>query len=49
MFSFVMLHKLAEFNHQTILTSQVIQQNVFCVSCLDDVFDNVVKLEYLKS
>ena len=29
-----MLHKLAKFHHQTMFTSQVIQQNVFRVSCL---------------
>ena len=33
-FSLVMLQKLAKFHHQTIFTSQVIQQNVFRVSCL---------------
>ena len=31
---FVILHKLAKFNYQTVLTSQVIQQYVFRVSCL---------------
>ena len=29
-----MLHKLAKFHYQTVFTSQVIQQNVFRVSCL---------------
>ena len=29
-----MLHKLAKFDYQTVFTSQVIQWNVFCVSCL---------------
>ena len=29
-----MLHKLAKFHHQTVFTSQVIQQDVFRVSCL---------------
>ena len=33
-YSLVMLHKLAKVHHQTMFTSQVIQQNVFCVSWL---------------
>ena len=33
-FSFVILHKLATFHHQTMFTSQVIQQNLFRVSSL---------------
>ena len=28
-FSFVLSHKLAKFRHQTVFTSQVIQENVF--------------------
>ena len=29
-----MLHKLAKFHYQTVFTPEVIQQNVFCGSCL---------------
>ena len=29
-----MLHKLAKLHCQTVFTSHVIQQNVFCISCL---------------
>ena len=32
--SFVILHKLTKFHYQTVFTFQVIQQNVFHVSCL---------------
>ena len=32
--SFVILHKLAKFYYQTVFTFQVIQENVFHVSCL---------------
>ena len=33
-FSLAMLHRLALFHQQTMFTSQVIQQNMFRVSCL---------------
>ena len=33
-FSFVILEKLAKFHYQTVFASQVIQWNVFRVSCL---------------
>ena len=33
-FSIVILHKLAKFHCQTVLTSEVIQLNVLLVSCL---------------
>ena len=46
-FYFVMLLKLAKFNYQTVFISQVIQQNMFCVSCLG-IFDDVMTFEYLK-
>ena len=32
--SFVMLHRVAKFRHQTMFTSQVLWQNLFLVSCL---------------
>ena len=50
-----MLHKLAKFHHQTIFTSQVIQQNVLHVSSLaiwwrhDIWIFEVLKSDYLKN
>ena len=54
-FSFAILHKLAEFYYQTVLTSQVIQLNLFGVSCLDirwrhDIrISEMIKFDYLKN
>ena len=42
-----MLHKLAKFPHQTMFTTQIIKQNVLCFMLRP--FDDVIKLEYLKS
>ena len=33
-FPFVMLHKLAKFHYQTVITFQVTKKNVYHVSCL---------------
>ena len=45
-----MLHKLAKFHHQTVFTSQVIQQNVFHVPWRHDIWIlEKVKSDYLKN
>ena len=52
--SFVILHKLAKFHYQTMFTTNVIQINVFCVSCLriwwrhDIWISEKLSIEYLK-
>ena len=54
-FYFAMLHKLAKFHHQTVFTSQVIQLNMFCISCLgtwwrhDIWISKKLKFDYLKN